>query len=102
MVRRGSSGARLSLATLMATGMMVACLGGCQSTMLSDDRIASSTAGFLGVPPEGVAISDRRSDATNTYYIATTKDGKQYACVINGGGLLAMGLTNPPSCNPKQ
>ena len=73
----------------------------CQTTMLSDDRIASNTAGVLGVSTTDVKITDRRSDGpTNTYYTATTKKGS-YGCVINGGGLLAGGMTNPPICNKK-
>jgi hypothetical protein len=77
-------------------------LGGCQGTMLSNDRIISNTAGILGVPPSDVTISDRRADGpTNTYYIAHVKSGGEYACVINGGGMLAMGMTNPPSCTRK-
>jgi hypothetical protein len=71
----------------------------CQTTLLSDDRIASSTAGLLGVATTEVSISNRRTDGpTNTVYTATTKKGT-YACVINGGGLLAAGITNPPVCN---
>ena len=70
--------------------------------MLSDDRIASNTAGVLGVSPEDLTISNRRSDgATNTYYVARTRSGREYACTINGGGLLAMGLVNPPTCSPR-
>jgi hypothetical protein len=73
----------------------------CQTTMLSDDRIASNTAGVLGVSTSDVKITDRRADGpTNTYYTATTKKGS-YGCVINGGGLLAGGMTNPPVCNKK-
>jgi hypothetical protein len=82
-------------------GMCVAA-GGCQTTLLSDRRIASNTAGILGVAPGDLTISDRRSDPTNTYYVATTKDQKSYACAINGGGVLAMGLVNPPTCTPKK
>jgi hypothetical protein len=76
-------------------------LSACQSTMLNDDRIASQTAGVLGVPAPQITISDRASQGpTNTSYIAhDTKSGATYACVINGGGLLAAGMTNPPSCN---
>jgi hypothetical protein len=81
----------------------VACcvvLSGCQSTLLSDDRIISNTAGALGVPPADVTISDRRSAGpTNTYYTAHVRGGATYACVINGGGALAFGMTNPPLCN---
>lgn len=87
---------------IIGLGMLVLTLGACQTTMLGDDRIASSTAGVLGVKPDEVSISDRWTmSATDTAYTATTKDGKVYACTINGGGLLAMGLTNAPSCKEK-
>lgn len=73
----------------------------CQTVMLSDDRITSNTAGVLGVSISEIKITDRRADGpTNTYYTATTKKGS-YACVINGGGLLAVGMTNSPVCNKK-
>lgn len=76
-------------------------LGGCASTMLSNERIASETAGILGVSPEELSIQNRRTEATNTYYVARTKTGKEYACVINGGNALTFGMVNPPSCNSK-
>lgn len=84
---------------VVASGLLVSA---CQSVMLSDDRIVSNTAGVLGVSPADVTIFDRRTDGpTNTYYVAKTKRGIEYACVINGGGLLAGGMTNPPICNRK-
>lgn len=96
-------GAVMRLAKPVGFALLVGVAGSltaCQATMLSDHRMTSSTSGVLGIPPEDLTISDRRSDSTNTYYIATTRSGKKYSCVISGGGLLAMGLTNPPSCNP--
>jgi len=88
---------RLVLAALAALAV-----SGCQTTMLSDDRLASTTAGALGVPENDVTILDRRSDPMNTFYTAKTKDNKVYACTISGGGLLSMGLVNPPTCTPRQ
>lgn len=71
-------------------------LSGCASTLLSDARIRDNTAMALNEP--SVAISNRRDDGmTNTYYTARTARAS-YACTINGGGVLAMGLTNPPQC----
>ena len=76
-------------------------LSGCQQQMMSDDRMASSIAGTLGVPIADVSLSDRRTDGpTNTYVIAKVRNGGTYACTVNGGGLLAMGMVNPPTCNP--
>jgi hypothetical protein len=76
-------------------------LSGCQQQMTSDDRMASSIAGTLGVPISDVTLSDRRPDGpTNTFVTAKIRNGGTYACTVNGGGLLAMGMLNPPSCNP--
>lgn len=86
--------ATLSAAALCG-GMITA---GCQDQMLSDGRIADNTAGVLGTSPEGLQISGRHGDATNTYYKARTNRGT-FACVINGGGILAAGMVAPPSCN---
>jgi hypothetical protein len=72
---------------------------GCADQMLSNDRIRSNTAMALGQPDSAVVIADRRYDgATNTYYTARTPRGA-YHCRINGGGLLAMGMTNAPQCS---
>jgi hypothetical protein len=91
---------RKGIAILMVAG---AAVGGCQTTMLGDDRIVSQTAAVLGVPATELSISDRAQDgATNTSYTAhDSKNGASYACIINGGGVLAFGLTNPPTCNKK-
>ena len=76
-------------------------LAGCQDQLLSNDRMTSSIAGVLGVSPSAVTLSDRRSDGpTNTYVLAHVAGGKTYACTVNGGGVLAMGMTNPPTCQP--
>lgn len=80
----------------------VACavaLGGCTADkMLSDDRIATNTAGILGVSPSQVTISDRRTEFPNTYYTARTSTGQTYVCAINGGNALTFGMVTPPSC----
>lgn len=76
-------------------------VSGCADQMLSNDRIKSDTAMALGQPASAVVIADRRYDgATNTYYTAHTPRGA-YHCLINGGGLLAMGMVNPPQCSRK-
>lgn len=74
-------------------------LTGCASTLLSDDRIKSSTEMALGQPSGTITISDRRYDGvTNTYYRARTPGGS-YSCVINGGTVLSFGMVNPAQCN---
>lgn len=71
-------------------------LSGCASTMLSDSRIQENTAFALNEP--SVTISNRHDDGlTNTFYMARTSHGS-YSCTINGGGILAMGMTNAPQC----
>ncbi len=74
---------------------------GCASTILSNERIRDNTAGILGLTPDQITIENRRSEVTNTYYVAKTRSGDEYACVINGGTILAFGMTNPPVCNKK-
>jgi hypothetical protein len=93
------NGMKMRINVLMA-GIIVS---GCQTTMLSNDRIASDTSGVIGVPVTQLTISDRSQDGpTNTTYIARdTTSGAAYTCVINGGGLLAAGMTNPPTCTKK-
>ena len=88
----------------ICSAILIACLGdmsACQTTLLSNDRIASETAGVLGVPQSELSITDRVQDgATNTRYMAAdSKTGARYRCVINGGGVLALGMVNPPTCN---
>ena len=76
-------------------------LGACANSILSDDRIKSNTATALGVSADRVTITDRRYDGmTNTYYTASA-GGRSYACVLNGGTALSLGMTNPPQCTPK-
>jgi hypothetical protein len=86
-----------SVALVAVTG-----LTGCADQMLSDGRIADSTATAIGTTPDNITISGRHSDMTNTSYIAQTTAGLRYTCTINGGGLLAVGMTNPPSCTKMQ
>ena len=83
------------LVALLAAGAL---LTACQTEILSSDRIASNTAPVINVRPDHFTITDRYSDQTNTYYTARTNDGVTYACVINGGGLLAAGMVDKPTC----
>ena len=86
----------LTISAILTTSLALA---GCASQILSDDRIRDNTALALNVPPTSLVISDRRYDGmTNTYYTARTFRGT-YACVINGGSVMAMGMTNPPDCS---
>jgi hypothetical protein len=79
----------------------VSLLTGCASQLLSNERIASETAGIIGVSPQEVTIENRRTEMTNTYYIAKTNDGNELSCVINGGNIVTFGLVNAPRCAKK-
>lgn len=79
---------------------LLALAAGCASTVISDERIRSSTAGVLGLEPDQVTIQNRRSEITNTYYVAKTTDGAEYGCVISGS-VLSAGMVNPPTCTKK-
>jgi hypothetical protein len=76
-------------------------MGGCASQLLSDERLRENTAGIVGVPASEITVSERKELVPNTYYTATTKGGRVYTCMVNGGGVLAAGMVNPPSCSPK-
>ena len=80
---------------LLAAGAL---LSACQTEMLSNDRIASETGPVINVRPDQFTITDRYSDRTNTYYTARTSAGVTYACIVNGGGLLAAGMVDRPTC----
>ena len=81
---------------MLLVSIAIALFSGCASTFLPPERLASETAGSLGVSASQISISNVRTEGTNTYYIARTKAGKKYACVINGGNALTLGLVNPP------
>ena len=85
----------VTFAALSTAGILLAA---CQVELLSNDRIVSSTATVIGVRPDQFTITDRFSDTTNTYYTAHTRAGVNYACVINGGGVLEAGMIDPPKC----
>jgi hypothetical protein len=88
----------------MRNAIIVACamltLSGCVST-LTQDRIREETSAAIGVPASDITISDQRQEMTNTFYTATTRSGVQYACTLNGGNIMTLGMTNPATCNRK-
>ena len=76
-------------------------LAACQSTILPDDKVKSETARVLNVTPDQVAISNRHSEGiSDTSYIASAA-GRTYACTINGGTVLSLGMSNAPVCTPR-
>ena len=95
---RSASAILVGLTVLLVSG----CAGIAGSTnMLTDDKIKSSTAGTLGYSPDELVIVNRRTEGTNTFVNLKARDGKEFACTINGGNLLSFGMTNPPVCNRK-
>lgn len=53
------------------------------------------------VTPGDLSIVTRRTEGTNTYVNLKASDGKEFTCIINGGNLLTMGMTNAPRCNKR-
>ena len=93
------TGALTSMALLLV-------LTGCntiaaKTNVLDDDKIKSQSAGALGYEPSQLTLVSRRTEGVNTYANLKTSDGKEFVCIINGGNLLSMGMTNPPACNKK-
>lgn len=87
--------------------MFAAALGGCaavaeKTNMISDNTVKSQTAGALGYVPNDLEIVSRRTEGTNTYVVVKVKDNREFACTLNGGNILTMGMVNPPSCNPRK
>lgn len=91
---------------LLTLSLMAVAISGCstlagKTSMLSDDKIKSDAGGALGYLPADLSIVSRRTEGTNTYVALKGNDGREFNCIINGGNLLTMGMTNPPSCARK-
>lgn len=93
---------------LRFSAVVVGCLfvAGCsaiatKTNTLSDADILSNTAGVLGLSPSDLVLVNRRTEGVNTYVTIKAKNGKAYACTVNGGNLLSFGMTNPPVCNAR-
>lgn len=77
----------------------VVAVSGCADQLVSNDHLRERTAFVLNVPPPTVAISDRRYDGMmTTYYNASTPAGS-FQCMISGGSINLLGLTDPPLCS---
>ena len=96
-VIRASGGQMRSTIVILCAAL---CLSGCVST-LSDDRIREETGAAIGVPASQITITNIRHEMTNTFYDAATPSGAQYACTLNGGNVMTLGMTNPAICNRK-
>jgi hypothetical protein len=95
---------------IIAASAIAIFLTGCSSlggiaestNTLSNDKILSQSAGVLGYSPSELSIVSKRTESTNTYVnLVGVKDKKEYVCIINGGNLFSLGMTNPPVCGKK-
>ena len=82
----------------LSTLACITLLGGCVST-LTPDRVREETSAAIGVPADEITVSNQRQEMTNTFYTATTRSGERYACTLNGGNIMTLGMTNPAICN---
>ena len=85
---------------------LIMAVSGCSTiasstNILTDDKIKSQSAGALGYESSELSIVSRRTEGTNTYVNLKATDKREFTCVINGGNLLSMGMTNPPMCSKK-
>ena len=88
--------------TLAWHALALGCLSaaGC-SSIASRTNTLSETGGVLGMSPSELTIAERRTEGTNTYVTLKARNGRTYACTVNGGNLLSFGMTNPPVCQPR-
>ena len=96
----------MSFKNIIAVSGLILIASGCnaiatKTNVLSDEKIKSQTSGALGYTPSQMTITNRRTEGVNTYVNLKASDGKEFTCIINGGNLLSMGMTNPPMCNKK-
>lgn len=94
---------------IIAASAIAVLLTGCSSlggiaestNTLSNDKILSQSAGVLGYSPSELSIVSKRTESTNTYVNLVSKNKKEFVCIINGGNLFSLGMTNPPVCGKK-
>jgi hypothetical protein len=72
-----------------------------KTNTLNEDDVRRLSARSIGHEPDTVKVLSRSTEGANTYVTVQTKDGKQYACTINGGNYLSGFMVNPPQCNKK-
>lgn len=97
--------ARNTLSLCFATTFALS-LSGCstlasKTNTLTDEKIKSQTSGALGYEPDQLTIVSRRTEGTNTYVNLKANNGREFTCIINGGNILTLGMTNPPICGKK-
>jgi hypothetical protein len=94
----------MSRLSILALLYPVTLCTGCVTSPYSDERLKFDTAELLGVQPDQVAISDKRSSGPATYYTARTKSA-EYSCEATAGSVMKsvmnMGISSLPKCQKK-
>jgi hypothetical protein len=72
------------------------------TNMLSDQTVKTDVAGVLGYAPSEITVISRRTEGNNTYATVKTSNGSQYGCVMSGGSILTLGMSNPPMCTKRE
>ena len=77
---------------------------GCATETYSDQRLKIDTAELLGLQPNQIEISDKRSIEGATYYTAKT-GSDEYSCSTTSGpivkSVINMGVSSLPNCKKK-
>jgi hypothetical protein len=99
-----SSGIKVDRLPLLALLYLAILCTGCATASYSDERLKFDTAELLGVQPNQIVISDKRSSGSATYYTAKTNSA-EYSCMIEGGSVMKfvinMGMSPLPKCQKK-
>jgi hypothetical protein len=95
----------MSRLSLLALLYPVALCTGCATEPYSDARLKFDTAELLGLQPNQIEISDKRSTGSTTYYTAKTVSAV-YTCFTTGGSVMEavvkMGISSLPKCQKKE
>lgn len=91
----------MKIRNILAISAVTILSAGCASQLLSDDRLANSTAAMIGVPANELTVSGRNEVGGQTYYKAKSKAGVEYDCMISGGNFATAGMIQGAQCNKK-
>jgi len=72
-----------------------------KTNILSDTDLTNKAAASIGYAPADVKLVNKTLDGTNTYFTVKSNDGQVFNCIVNGGNILTMGMTNPTACTKK-
>jgi hypothetical protein len=90
--------------SLLALLYPVALCTGCATETYTDQRLKIDTAELLGLHPDQIEISDKRSSGPTTYYTAKT-GSDEYSCTTTSDSVMKsvinMGISSLPNCQKK-